>query len=66
MALNQVSVVPAGVFRVISDEFLTPTRAFSKEVPDHFKKTHALRCGQIKFGDDRKHIRGEWAHRMWH
>ena len=30
MALNQVSVVPAGVLRVISGGFFTPTRAFSK------------------------------------
>ena len=38
MALNQVSVVPAGVLRVISDGFLTPTRAFSKGAPTIFRK----------------------------
>ena len=38
VALNQVSVVPAGVLRVISDRFLTPTRAFSKGAPTIFRK----------------------------
>ena len=38
MALNQVSVVPAGVLRVISGGFLTPTRAFSKGPPTIFRK----------------------------
>ena len=38
MALNRVSVVPAGVLRVISDGFLTPTRAFSKGAPTIFRK----------------------------
>ena len=65
MALNQVSVVPAGVLRVISGGFLTPTGAFSKEAPHHFPKTHALRYGHINFGDDRIYIRGEWALRKW-
>ena len=38
MALNQVSAVPAGVLRVISDEFLAPIRVFSKEAPTTFRK----------------------------
>ena len=38
MALNHISVVPAGVLRVISDRFLTPTRAFSKGPPTIFRK----------------------------
>ena len=65
MALNQVSVVPAGVLRVISDGFLTPTRAFSKGAPHHFPKAHALRYGHRQFGDDRVYIRWEWALRRW-
>ena len=40
MALNQVSVVAAGVLRVISDGFLTPTRAFSKEAPPTIFRKH--------------------------
>ena len=36
--LNQVSLVPAGVLRVISGGFLTPTRAFSKGAPHLFRK----------------------------
>ena len=38
VALNQVSVVPAGVLRVISDGFLAPIRVFSKGAPHHFPK----------------------------
>ena len=38
VALNQVSVVPAGVLRVISDQFLAPIRAFSIEAPNIFRK----------------------------
>ena len=38
MALNLVSGVPAGVLRVISDGFLAPIRAFSKEAPTSFRK----------------------------
>ena len=38
MALNQVSVVPAGVLRVISDGFLAPIRAFSKKAFTIFQK----------------------------
>ena len=38
MALNQVSVVPAGVLRVISDGFLAPIRAFSKVLLTIFRK----------------------------
>ena len=37
MALNQVSVVPAGVLREISSGFLTPTRVFSKEARTIFR-----------------------------
>ena len=66
VALNQVSVVPAGVLRVISDGFLTPTRAFSKGAPHHCPKAHALSYGHRKFGDDRMYVRGEWALRRWH
>ena len=54
-----------GVLRVISDGFLSPTRAFSKRAPHHFPKAHALRYGHRKFGDDRIYIRGEWALRRW-
>ena len=32
----------------------------------HFPKAHALRYGHRKFGNDRVHIRGEWALRRWH
>ena len=38
MALNQVSVVLAGVLRVISDGFLAPIRAFSKGPHTIFRK----------------------------
>ena len=38
MALNQVSVVPAGVLRVISDGFLAPIRVFSKKPLTIFRK----------------------------
>ena len=64
--MNQVSVIPAGVLRVISGGFLIPTRTFSKGAPHHFPKAHALRYGHRKFGDDRMYIRGEWALRRWH
>ena len=37
MALNQVSAVPAGVLRVISGGFLTPTPAISKGSPTIFQ-----------------------------
>ena len=57
MALNQISVVPAGALRVILDGFLTPTSAFSKGAPHHFPKAHALRYGHRQFGDDRVCIR---------
>ena len=59
MALNQVSVVPAGVLRVISGGFFTLTRAFSKRAPHHFPKAHALRYGHRKFRDDRIYIFAE-------
>ena len=36
--MNQVSGVPAGVLRVISDGFSAPIRAFSKEPPTIFRK----------------------------
>ena len=49
MALNQVSGVPAGVPRVISGGFSTPTRAFSKGAAHHFPKAHALRYRHRKF-----------------
>ena len=66
VALNQVSVVPAGVLRVISDGFLAPIRVFSKGAPHHFPNANALRYGHRKFGSDRMYIRGEWALRRWH
>ena len=49
MALNQVSVIPAGVLRVISGGFLTPTRAFSRGPPPFFEST----CPQV------------WAQTVW-
>ena len=64
--MNQVSVVPAGVLRVISDGFLAPIRVFSKGAPHHFPKANALRYGHRKFGSDRMYIRGEWALRVSH
>ena len=36
--MNQVSVIPAGVLRVIEGGFLTPTRTFSKRAPTIFRK----------------------------
>ena len=66
MALNQVSVVLAGVLRVISDGFLAPIRAFSKGGLTPFPKAHAIRYGHRKFGNDQMYIRGEWALRRWH
>ena len=66
MAVDQVSGVPAGLLRVISDGFLAPIIAFSKEATHHFPKAHALRYGHRKFGNDRMYIRGEWALRRWH
>ena len=60
MALNQVSVVPAGVLRVISGGFLTPTRAFSQGVPHHFPNEHALRYGHRKFGTIRCIFAENW------
>ena len=38
MALNQVSGVPAGVLRVISDGFLAHIRSFSEEAHTIFRK----------------------------
>ena len=61
VALNQVSVVPAGVLRVISDGFMSSIPAFSEGSPHHFLKALALRYGHRKFGNDRMYIRGEWA-----
>ena len=59
MALNQVSAVPAGVLRVISDVVLTYTRTFSNREPIPFSKAHALRYTHSKVGNDQMHIRGE-------
>ena len=50
MALNQVSVVPAGVLRVISGGFLTPTRAFSKGSPTIFRKNMPSDIGTESLG----------------
>ena len=59
MALNQVSVVPAGVLRVISYVILTYTRTFSYVEPIPFSKAHALSYTDSKDGNDQMHIRGE-------
>ena len=59
MALNQVSAVPPGVLRVISDVILTYTRTFSNREPIPFSKAHALRYTHSKVGNDQMHIRGE-------
>ena len=50
MALNQVSGVPAGVLRVISDGFLAPILAFSKEPPIIFRKHLASGIGIESLG----------------
>ena len=59
MALNQVSGVPAGVLRVISDVILTYARTFSIQEPLPFSKAHALKYPHSKVGNDQMHIRGE-------
>ena len=59
MALNQVSVVPAGVLKVISYIILTYTRTFSNLEPVPFSKTPALSYTHSKVGNDQMHIRGE-------
>ena len=66
MALYQVSGVPAGVLRVISDGLLSQIREFFKRNPHQFLKAHALRYRHSKFGNDLIYIRGEWAFREWH
>ena len=58
---KRVCEKPAGVLMVIWSGFLAPKRSFSKGAPHHFPKAHALRYGHRKFGNDRMHIRGEWA-----
>ena len=58
---KRVCEKPAGVLMVIWSGFLAPIRSFSKGPPHHFPKAHALRYGHRKFGNDRMHIRGEWA-----
>ena len=63
---KRVCEKPAGVLMVIWSGFLAPIRSFSKGAPHHFPKAHALRYGHRKFGNDRMHIRGEWALRRWH
>ena len=50
MALNQFSVVPAGVLRMISDGFLTPTRAFSEEALHLFRNDMPSGIGTESFG----------------
>ena len=65
--MNQVSVIPAGVLRVISGGFFTPTRAFSKgPPPPPFSETTCPQVWAQKLGDDQMYIRGEWALRRWH
>ena len=63
---KRVCEKPAGVLMLIWSGFLAPIRSFSKGAPHHFPKAHALRYGHRKFGNDRMHIRGEWALRRWH
>ena len=62
---KRVCKKPAGVLMVIWSGFLAHTRAFSKGLPHHFQKAHALRYRHRKFGNDRMYIRGEWALRRW-
>ena len=59
MALNQVSVVLAGVLRVISYVILTYTRTFSNVEPLPFSKAHAMSYTDSKVGNDQMDIRGE-------
>ena len=54
----QVSMVPAGVLRVISYVILTYTSTFSNIEPI-FSKAHALSYTHSKVGNDQMHIRGE-------
>ena len=63
---KRVCEKPAGVLMVIWSGFLAPKRSFFEGGPHHFPKAHALRYGHRKFGNDRMHIRGEWALRRWH
>ena len=48
--MNQVSVVPAGVLRVISDGFLAPIRVFSKGPPPIFRKQMPSGMGTESLG----------------
>ena len=50
MALNQASVVPAGVLRVISDGFWAPTRAFSERPPTICQKHISFGIGTESVG----------------
>ena len=50
MALNQVSVVPAGVLRVISDGICSPIRAFSEGSPTNFRKLMPCSIGTESLG----------------
>ena len=50
MALNQVSVLPSGVLRVISDEFLAPIRAILKEALTFFRKHMPSAMGTASLG----------------
>ena len=43
-----------------------PDPSFSKGLPHHFPKAHALRYGHRKFESDWMYIRGEWALIRWH
>ena len=65
MALNQVSVVPAGVLRVISYIILTYTRTFSNGKPIPYSKTQALSYTHSRVGNDQMHIRGEMTSGKW-
>ena len=59
VALNQVSVVPAGVLGVISYVILTYTRTFSNQEHIPYSKAHALSYTHSKAGNDQMHVRGE-------
>ena len=59
MALNQVSVVPAGVLRMISCVIVTYTGTFSNQKPIPYSKSRALSYMHSRVGNDQMHIRGE-------
>ena len=62
MALNQVSVVPAGVLRVISDGLFGPNRCIFEGGPPPFSESKCPQVWARKFGSD---PRGDWALRRF-